>query len=181
MVSSFCLIIISQRTVYGSAFPEYLTWREKIFSSAGDNTSLLQMLPRWFSRAVRRLIQLYVQVIFILTLPFNHGYFIVFVKIVFLTIKKNVWMYMLMPLQGPLEWQSLAGVPTGESYLHFIDANEHTEITPMSWEETIQDYVEEELYASSLKVCNMYFLCNKILVSVYYLCLCIYLCIYMQT
>ncbi|XP_047335346.1 spatacsin [Impatiens glandulifera] len=39
----------------------YLDWRKNIFFSAGRDTSLLQMLPRWFPKAVKRLIQLYVQ------------------------------------------------------------------------------------------------------------------------
>ncbi|KAL3527892.1 hypothetical protein ACH5RR_012548 [Cinchona calisaya] len=40
---------------------DYLNWRENIFFSSGRDTSLLQMLPCWFPKAVRRLIQLFVQ------------------------------------------------------------------------------------------------------------------------
>lgn len=40
---------------------EYLNWREGLFSSAGGDTSLLQMMPRWFPKGVRRLLQLSVQ------------------------------------------------------------------------------------------------------------------------
>lgn len=44
-----------------SNLSEYLNWRDNIFYSAGHDTSLEQMLPGWFSKAVRRLVQLYVQ------------------------------------------------------------------------------------------------------------------------
>ncbi|XP_058186031.1 uncharacterized protein LOC131303262 isoform X4 [Rhododendron vialii] len=44
-----------------SDLSDYLNWRENIFFSTGRDTSLLQMLPCWFPKAVRRLIQLYVQ------------------------------------------------------------------------------------------------------------------------
>lgn len=40
---------------------EYLNWREGLFASAGGDTSLLQMMPRWFPKGVRRLLQLSVQ------------------------------------------------------------------------------------------------------------------------
>ncbi|EPS63423.1 hypothetical protein M569_11361, partial [Genlisea aurea] len=41
---------------------EYVTWRKVVFSSsARDYTSILHMIPFWFPRAVRRLIQLHVQ------------------------------------------------------------------------------------------------------------------------
>ncbi|CAL5368142.1 unnamed protein product [Camellia sinensis] len=99
-----------------SNLSDYLNWRENIFLSTGRDTSLLQMLPCWFSKAVRRLIQLYVQ--------------------------------------GPLGWQSLAGVPAGEFPLRdidfFVNADEHAEISAISWEAAIQKHVEE-LYASSLE------------------------------
>ncbi|XP_059642353.1 uncharacterized protein LOC132284280 isoform X2 [Cornus florida] len=107
------------RNVFGySNLSDYLNWRDNIFFSAGRDTSLLQMLPCWFSKAVRRLIQLYVQ--------------------------------------GPLGWQSLAGLTTGESFLlrdidFFVNANEHADITAMSWEAAIQKHVEEELYSSSIE------------------------------
>ncbi|KAM3708731.1 hypothetical protein ACJW31_02G119000 [Castanea mollissima] len=101
-----------------NALSDYLNWRDNIFFSSGRDTSLLQMLPCWFPKAVRRLIQLYVQ--------------------------------------GPLGWQSLSGLPVGQSLLDrdiefFINADEHAEISAISWEATIQKHVEEELYHSSLE------------------------------
>ncbi|XP_057972244.1 uncharacterized protein LOC131160497 isoform X2 [Malania oleifera] len=44
-----------------NALSGYLYWRDDIFFSTTRDTSLSQMLPCWFSKAVRRLIQLYVQ------------------------------------------------------------------------------------------------------------------------
>ncbi|KQK03052.1 uncharacterized protein LOC100829381 isoform X2 [Brachypodium distachyon] len=44
-----------------SPISEYLRWRYNIFSSAGGDTSLLQMLPCWFPKSIRRLIQLFEQ------------------------------------------------------------------------------------------------------------------------
>ncbi|GMI67631.1 hypothetical protein like AT4G39420 [Hibiscus trionum] len=106
------------RTGAKNALVEYLNWRDNIFFSIERDTSLLQMLPCWFPKAVRRLIQLYVQ--------------------------------------GPLGWQSLSGLPTGESLLDrdidfYINTDEQAEINAISWEATIQKHVEEELYHSSLK------------------------------
>ncbi|GFP83268.1 protein ddb_g0268328 [Phtheirospermum japonicum] len=40
---------------------DYLNWREGVFFSSVRDTSILQMIPCWFPKAVRRLIQLYVQ------------------------------------------------------------------------------------------------------------------------
>ncbi|XP_070031321.1 uncharacterized protein [Nicotiana tomentosiformis] len=40
---------------------DYLNWRESVFFSSAHDTSLSQMLPCWFPKTVRRLIQLYVQ------------------------------------------------------------------------------------------------------------------------
>ncbi|XP_028951098.2 uncharacterized protein [Malus domestica] len=40
---------------------DYINWRCKIFFSSGCDTSLRQMLPCWFPKPLRRLIQLYVQ------------------------------------------------------------------------------------------------------------------------
>ncbi|KAK4366838.1 hypothetical protein RND71_014718 [Anisodus tanguticus] len=40
---------------------DYLNWRESVFFSSAHDTSLSQMLPCWFPKSVRRLIQLYVQ------------------------------------------------------------------------------------------------------------------------
>ncbi|KAM7517827.1 hypothetical protein LguiB_016789 [Lonicera macranthoides] len=98
--------------VFGTSdLADYLNWRDNIFFSAGHDTSLLQMLPCWFSKAVRRLVQLYVQ--------------------------------------GPLGWQSLAGLPTGESFL--LRNIDHAEISAISWEAAIQKHIEEELHASSLE------------------------------
>ncbi|KAK7399453.1 hypothetical protein VNO78_10635 [Psophocarpus tetragonolobus] len=44
-----------------TALADYLNWHDDIFFSTGRDTSLLQMLPCWFPKAIRRLIQLYVQ------------------------------------------------------------------------------------------------------------------------
>lgn len=44
-----------------SPISEYLRWRYNIFSSAGGDTSLLQMLPCWFPKSIRRLVQLFEQ------------------------------------------------------------------------------------------------------------------------
>ncbi|PIA25431.1 hypothetical protein AQUCO_11400007v1 [Aquilegia coerulea] len=50
------------KNVFGnSALSDYLNWRENIFTSAGHDSSLVQMLPCWFSKPIRRLIQLFVQ------------------------------------------------------------------------------------------------------------------------
>ncbi|XP_051127140.1 uncharacterized protein LOC127248696 isoform X2 [Andrographis paniculata] len=40
---------------------DYLNWREGVFFSSARDTSILQMVPCWFPKAVRRLVQLYVQ------------------------------------------------------------------------------------------------------------------------
>ncbi|XP_010261035.1 PREDICTED: uncharacterized protein LOC104599968 [Nelumbo nucifera] len=107
------------KNVFGnSTLSDYLYWRENIFSSTGRDTPLVQMLPCWFSKSIRRLIQLFVQ--------------------------------------GPLGWQSLAGIPAGESFLHreigiFINAHESAGLSAISWEASIQKNVEEELYASSVE------------------------------
>ncbi|KAK2975888.1 hypothetical protein RJ640_015319 [Escallonia rubra] len=110
------------KVLRNSELLDYLNWRESIFFSAGHDTSLLQMLPCWFSKAIRRLIQLYVQ--------------------------------------GPLGWQSLAGLSTGESFLlgdidYIVNANENAEIKAISWEAAIQKHVEEELYDSALEVTGL--------------------------
>ncbi|XP_061345491.1 uncharacterized protein LOC133291257 isoform X4 [Gastrolobium bilobum] len=44
-----------------TALSDYLSWRDDIFFSTGRDTSLLQMLPCWFPKPIRRLMQLYVQ------------------------------------------------------------------------------------------------------------------------
>ncbi|CAL0330002.1 unnamed protein product [Lupinus luteus] len=44
-----------------SVLSDYLSWRDDIFFSTGRDTSLLQMLPCWFPKPIRRLIQIYVQ------------------------------------------------------------------------------------------------------------------------
>lgn len=52
----------SPSNVFGkSPISEYLRWRYSIFSSAGGDTSLLQMLPCWVPKSIRRLIQLFEQ------------------------------------------------------------------------------------------------------------------------
>lgn len=66
--------------------------------------------------------------------------------------------------QGPLGWQSLSGLPTGQTIwdrdvYFFMNDDEHSEISPISWEATIQKHIEDELYDSSLKVCPTYDLC----------------------
>ncbi|CAI0554803.1 unnamed protein product [Linum tenue] len=96
----------------------YLKWRDNVFFSSARDTSLLQMLPCWFPKSVRRLIQLYIQ--------------------------------------GPLGWQSLLGMPPGDSLFHrdidfYIPEEEHTEISPVAWEATVQKHVQEELYGSLLE------------------------------
>ncbi|KAI5384322.1 uncharacterized protein LOC127105709 isoform X1 [Lathyrus oleraceus] len=54
---TMCLLVPKAKT----ALLDYLSWRDDIFLSTGRDTSLLQMLPCWFPKPVRRLIQLYVQ------------------------------------------------------------------------------------------------------------------------
>lgn len=58
-----------------SALSDYLTWRDDIFFSSGRDTSLLQMLPCWFPKAVRRLIQLYAQVSYCYSLCVTESFF----------------------------------------------------------------------------------------------------------
>ncbi|KAG0476485.1 hypothetical protein HPP92_013326 [Vanilla planifolia] len=45
-----------------SGFSDYLRWRDTLFSSAGGDTSLVQMLPCWFPKSIQRLIRQFVQV-----------------------------------------------------------------------------------------------------------------------
>ncbi|KAF6149487.1 hypothetical protein GIB67_011388 [Kingdonia uniflora] len=53
---------LNAKNIFGnSTLSDYLSWRESIFSASGRDTSLDQMLPCWFSKAIRRLVQLYVQ------------------------------------------------------------------------------------------------------------------------
>ncbi|XP_017420472.1 uncharacterized protein LOC108330498 isoform X1 [Vigna angularis] len=54
---TMALLVPKART----ALSDYLNWRDEIFFSTGRDTSLLQMLPCWFPKPIRRLIQLYVQ------------------------------------------------------------------------------------------------------------------------
>ncbi|GMH24506.1 hypothetical protein Nepgr_026349 [Nepenthes gracilis] len=44
-----------------SSLANYLNWRDSIFYSSGHDTSLVQMLPSWFPKSVRRLVQIFVQ------------------------------------------------------------------------------------------------------------------------
>lgn len=44
-----------------NALSVYINWRESVFYSSGHDTSLQQMLPCWFPKNLRRLIQLFVQ------------------------------------------------------------------------------------------------------------------------
>lgn len=67
-----------------------------------------------------------------------------------------------MLLQGPLGWQSLSGLPIGESLLDrdidfFTNADEQAEIGAVSWEATIHKHIEEELYKSALVICSSLF------------------------
>ncbi|KAJ0252438.1 Spatacsin carboxy-terminus protein [Hirschfeldia incana] len=101
------------RTKPRNVLSEYLNWRDSVFFSAARDTSLLQMLPCWFPKGVRRLVQLYIQ--------------------------------------GPLGWLSFSGYPTGEYLLHrgvefFINVDDPTEISAISWEAIIQKHIEEELH-----------------------------------
>ena len=70
------------------------------------------------------------------------------------------WLKFVLLLQGPLGWQSLAEMPTGEFPLrdidYFVNADEHAEISAMSWETAIQKHVEEELSASSIEVVEIF-------------------------
>ncbi|KAG0546959.1 hypothetical protein BDA96_01G038500 [Sorghum bicolor] len=53
---------LNYSAVFGKrSISEYLRWRYSIFSSAGGDTSLLQMLPCWVPKSIRRLIQLFEQ------------------------------------------------------------------------------------------------------------------------
>ncbi|XP_058111329.1 uncharacterized protein LOC131254340 isoform X2 [Magnolia sinica] len=55
-------LAFNAKRVFGkSALSDYLNWRDQIFSSTGGDTSLMQMLPCWFSKAIRRLVQIFVQ------------------------------------------------------------------------------------------------------------------------
>lgn len=59
-------------------------------------------------------------------------------------------------VQGPLGWQSLSALPTGQTLWErdvyfFMNDDQHSEISPISWEATIQKHIEDELYDSSLK------------------------------
>ncbi|KAK9064048.1 hypothetical protein SSX86_017920 [Deinandra increscens subsp. villosa] len=57
-----CNYFSSRSKVFGNSYlSDYLNWRDNIFYSAGLDTSLEQMIPGWFSKAVRRLVQLHVQ------------------------------------------------------------------------------------------------------------------------
>ncbi|KAK9134405.1 hypothetical protein Syun_013735 [Stephania yunnanensis] len=112
-------LIPNAKSVFGnSALSEFLNWRETIFSSSGHDTSLVQMLPGWFSKPIRRLVELFVQ--------------------------------------GSFNWQTLAVLSTGESFIpreadFFITTRENAEESAISWEAAIQKRVEVELYASSFE------------------------------
>lgn len=71
-----------------------------------------------------------------------------------LSISSNIVFVMF---QGPLGWQSMSGLPPGETLRHreidfFINADEQAEINAISWEATIQKQIEEELYDPTLDV-----------------------------
>ncbi|KAK9670568.1 hypothetical protein RND81_13G209900 [Saponaria officinalis] len=60
-----CFGLDTNQSVWGSkgrtALSVYINWRDSMFYSSGHDTSLLQMLPCWFPKRLRRLIQLFVQ------------------------------------------------------------------------------------------------------------------------
>ncbi|KAL8047280.1 hypothetical protein ABFX02_08G230100 [Erythranthe guttata] len=57
-----CSNLVLKTKVSGySDLLDYLNWREGVFFSSVRDTSVLQMIPCWFPKTVRRLIQLYVQ------------------------------------------------------------------------------------------------------------------------
>ncbi|XP_074295549.1 uncharacterized protein LOC141623336 [Silene latifolia] len=62
---SACFGQDTNQSVWGSkgrtALSVYINWRDSMFYSSGHDTSLLQMLPCWFPKRLRRLIQLFVQ------------------------------------------------------------------------------------------------------------------------
>lgn len=98
-----------------NALSVYINWRDSLFYSSGHDTSLHQMLPCWFPKNLRRLIQLFVQ--------------------------------------GPLGWQSMAGLAAEEAYLQrdvesLLNDPEYSEISAMSWEAAIQRQIEQELSPS---------------------------------
>ncbi|CAA7400661.1 unnamed protein product [Spirodela intermedia] len=51
----------NQSVLSRSLSPDYLKWRDNVFSSAGGDTSLVQMLPFWLPKPIRRLVKLFVQ------------------------------------------------------------------------------------------------------------------------
>ncbi|XXG85857.1 hypothetical protein AAC387_Pa11g0871 [Persea americana] len=59
--NSSSLGLNAKRVLGKSALSDYVDWRGNIFCSAGNDTSLVQMLPCWFSKAIRRLVQTFVQ------------------------------------------------------------------------------------------------------------------------
>jgi spatacsin len=64
LVSVVDSLLYAVYTPGNSALADYLNWRDNIFFSTTHDTSLLQMLPYWFPKTVRRMIQLYIQVAF---------------------------------------------------------------------------------------------------------------------
>ncbi|KAJ0988045.1 hypothetical protein J5N97_006401 [Dioscorea zingiberensis] len=57
-----CSVNSAACNVYGnSVLSDYLNWRESIFMSTGGDTSLIQMLPCWLPKSIRRLLKLFLQ------------------------------------------------------------------------------------------------------------------------
>ncbi|KAL9229664.1 hypothetical protein vseg_005107 [Gypsophila vaccaria] len=65
MLLTACFGQDANQSVWGSkgrtALSVYINWRDSMFFSSGHDTSLVQMLPCWFPKRLRRLIQLFVQ------------------------------------------------------------------------------------------------------------------------
>ncbi|KAJ0041339.1 hypothetical protein Pint_27017 [Pistacia integerrima] len=121
-----------------NALSDYLNWRDTIFFSSGSDTSLSQILPCWFPKAIRRLIQLFVQ-------RYDMSF----------SLRQSLDLTKLMLIRGPVGWQALPDLPTESSLYrdieYFINAHGHAEVSAISWEATIQKHIEEELYDSSLQ------------------------------
>ncbi|XP_072998646.1 uncharacterized protein [Typha latifolia] len=59
---AYCSLSYNTDNVFGkSSLSDYLNWRYSIFSSTGGDTSLIQMIPCWFTKSIRRLVKLFVQ------------------------------------------------------------------------------------------------------------------------
>jgi hypothetical protein len=55
----------------------YLQWRDKFFTSAAGDVSLLHIFPRWLPKSLQRLLQLTMKVYINFHLPYvNMNYFV---------------------------------------------------------------------------------------------------------